>query len=191
MALEETGVHVDRHRQRRKRSGREGEFTSTRVLRIHSDGSTGSFPPLSFFPSSLLFFFCLFLLLYFLCLYSLYQQMPVMDGFVATRLIREREATQSSLSTPVSPIPIIAITANVMPGVQQRCSEAGMDGYVRYCFSPLLFFPFFPSSLPLSSPLPSPLSPLPSPLSPLPSPLSPLPSPLSPLPSPLSYSSVF
>lgn len=53
--------------------------------------------------------------------------MPVMDGFVATKLIREKEAANNR-----APLPIIAITANVMPDVQQQCNDAGMDGYIRY-----------------------------------------------------------
>jgi CheY-like chemotaxis protein len=68
--------------------------------------------------------------------------MPVMDGFVATKRIREHEAMQNGSPT-LLPLPIIAITANVMPGVQQRCSDAGMDGYVRYFFFLFIIFFFF------------------------------------------------
>jgi signal transduction histidine kinase/ActR/RegA family two-component response regulator len=51
-------------------------------------------------------------------------QMPEMDGFDATAIIRERErATGAHL-------PIIALTANAMVGDQERCLQAGMDGYV-------------------------------------------------------------
>ncbi|RPK22051.1 response regulator [Paenibacillus xylanexedens] len=50
-------------------------------------------------------------------------QMPVMDGLECTRRIRE------SLSQSDQPV-IIAMTANVMEGIQQRCIAAGMDDYI-------------------------------------------------------------
>ena len=53
-------------------------------------------------------------------------QMPEMDGFAATRLIRQRYAER-----PEQPhLPIIAMTANAMSGDRERCLEAGMDDYV-------------------------------------------------------------
>jgi len=51
-------------------------------------------------------------------------QMPVMDGFEASRRIREQE-----LETGAH-IPIIAMTANAMKGDRELCLEAGMDDYV-------------------------------------------------------------
>ncbi|WP_214228211.1 response regulator [Pedobacter sp. B4-66] len=48
-------------------------------------------------------------------------QMPVMDGLVATRLIREKQLKQ-----PV----IIALTANTLKGDEQDCLDAGMDDYI-------------------------------------------------------------
>lgn len=61
-------------------------------------------------------------------------QMPLIDGFEATRLIRQREATaQESApagSTLAHHIPIIALTANAMHGDRERCLAAGMDDYV-------------------------------------------------------------
>jgi CheY-like chemotaxis protein len=51
-------------------------------------------------------------------------QMPVMDGLEATSRIRE-----NSSGSPDKTI-IIAMTANVMEGIQNRCIAAGMDGYI-------------------------------------------------------------
>ncbi len=49
-------------------------------------------------------------------------QMPEMDGYTATRLIR----TMHSFSH----IPIIAMTAYAMPGDKEKCEEAGMNDYL-------------------------------------------------------------
>lgn len=51
-------------------------------------------------------------------------QMPEMDGFTATKLIRKREKSTGDH------IPIIAMTAHAMKGDRERCIEAGMDSYV-------------------------------------------------------------
>ncbi len=51
-------------------------------------------------------------------------QMPDMDGFAATRAIRQQERQRGSH------IPIIAMTANAMQGDRERCLAAGMDDYV-------------------------------------------------------------
>jgi signal transduction histidine kinase/ligand-binding sensor domain-containing protein/CheY-like chemotaxis protein len=51
-------------------------------------------------------------------------QMPVMDGYEATTEIRRLE------SQTKYHVPIIAITANVMPGEKDRCLEVGMNDYI-------------------------------------------------------------
>jgi len=55
-------------------------------------------------------------------------QMPVMDGITATKMIREAEGTTETR------VPIIALTANVMPGDRERCKAAGMDDFLSKPF---------------------------------------------------------
>ncbi len=54
-------------------------------------------------------------------------QMPVMDGFEATKIIRE---------TISKTTPIIALTANAIRGEQEKCLSAGMNAYVSKPFAP-------------------------------------------------------
>lgn len=51
-------------------------------------------------------------------------QMPEMDGFEATKVVREGEQITGKH------LPIIALTAHAMKGDQERCLAAGMDGYI-------------------------------------------------------------
>ena len=58
-------------------------------------------------------------------------QMPVMDGLTASGLIRQ----ELKLKTP-----ILALTANVVVGVVERCEQAGMQGYVSKPFDEVDLF---------------------------------------------------
>ncbi len=55
-------------------------------------------------------------------------QMPVMDGFLATKKIRELETSSNAYT------PIIAITANAMAGDREACLAVGMDDYISKPF---------------------------------------------------------
>ena len=57
-------------------------------------------------------------------------QMPVMDGFEATRRIRASEAARPDGGR----VPIIAVTANAIEGDRERCMAAGMDDFVSKPF---------------------------------------------------------
>ena len=57
-------------------------------------------------------------------------QMPGMDGFEATRLIRRWESEQKTANGFVPRVPIIAMTAHAMKGDREHCIAAGMDEYL-------------------------------------------------------------
>ena len=56
-------------------------------------------------------------------------QMPVMDGYEATRRIRARTG-------PTGRLPIIAVTANTLPADRALCQEVGMDDFIAKPFTP-------------------------------------------------------
>ena len=53
--------------------------------------------------------------------------MPEMDGYMTTRIVRKME-------TPQARIPIIALTADAMKGDRERCLDAGMNSYISKPF---------------------------------------------------------
>jgi two-component system sensor histidine kinase/response regulator len=56
-------------------------------------------------------------------------QMPQMDGFQTTEMLRQREGTDRHT-------PVIAVTASAMAGDQARCLNAGMDDYLSKPIKP-------------------------------------------------------
>jgi two-component system sensor histidine kinase/response regulator len=57
-------------------------------------------------------------------------EMPVMDGFDATKRIRELETAFSEVRAGESRTPIVALTAHALAEVRDRCLEAGMDDFL-------------------------------------------------------------
>ncbi|HUQ12177.1 MAG TPA: response regulator [Steroidobacteraceae bacterium] len=57
-------------------------------------------------------------------------QMPVMDGFIATRKLRERETAKKK-----APTRVVALTANALAGDREACLAAGMNDYLAKPFT--------------------------------------------------------
>jgi PAS domain S-box-containing protein len=82
-------------------------------------------------------------------------QMPDLDGFGATAIIRERERATGKH------VPIIALTAHALKGDEEDCRAAGMDGYITKPIRPAEMFSAIEALLP--GPTPKETSPLSSP----------------------------
>ena len=57
-------------------------------------------------------------------------QMPEMDGYEATRLIRSYDDER------INAVPIIAMTASVIQAEVDKCFESGMNAFVGKPFNP-------------------------------------------------------
>ena len=71
-------------------------------------------------------------------------QMPEMDGFEATRAIRQRER-----DTDASPTPIVALTARASREDEAQCRAAGFDGFLAKPFRSQQLFEALAASLPV------------------------------------------
>ncbi|MGD8989932.1 MAG: PAS domain S-box protein [Desulfobacterales bacterium] len=64
-------------------------------------------------------------------------QMPVMDGYQATKAIRNLKSTRpSSSQAAIRNVPIIAMTAHAMAGDEEKSLQAGMNGHVTKPIDP-------------------------------------------------------
>jgi CheY-like chemotaxis protein len=81
--------------------------------------------------------------------------MPEMDGFELTRQIRVREASNADSLR----LPIIALTADAMPGTGAKCTAAGMDGYMTKPIDTALLLTKLAETLPTALALREPAAP--------------------------------
>ncbi len=69
-------------------------------------------------------------------------QLPMMDGYEATRRIKADPALKS--------IPIIAVTSYALSGEEQKARAAGVDDYVPKPYSPPTFWRRYASTYPIA-----------------------------------------
>ena len=81
-------------------------------------------------------------------------QMPDMDGYDASRKIRDWEACQDAAAA----LPIVALTANAMAGDRERCLAAGMSDYLSKPFSQEQLAAILARWLPLAATAPMPVA---------------------------------
>lgn len=55
-------------------------------------------------------------------------QMPILDGYDATKAIRSGQANQANIDN--TQVPIVAMTANAVDGDKEKCIACGMDDYL-------------------------------------------------------------
>ncbi len=74
-------------------------------------------------------------------------QMPEMDGFEATKAIREHEKDGKVLYQAGNRLPIVALTANAIKGDREVCLKAGMDDYLSKPIEPFKLIEMINSKL--------------------------------------------
>jgi PAS domain S-box-containing protein len=57
-------------------------------------------------------------------------QLPILDGYKTTRIIRSIEEERRSRGSNIPPVPVIALTASALRGDEERCLAAGMSDYL-------------------------------------------------------------
>ncbi|MBX9654806.1 PAS domain-containing protein [bacterium] len=57
-------------------------------------------------------------------------QLPILDGYKTTRIIRSIEVERRSRGCKTPPVPIVALTASAFRGDEERCRAAGMNDYL-------------------------------------------------------------
>ena len=61
-------------------------------------------------------------------------QMPILDGFSATRELRTWGSSENPLEVLASQTPVIGVTADALHGSREACLEAGMNDYLAKPF---------------------------------------------------------